>query len=200
MAQIFKLICSRLIKDNAPFVTRLPSFQNRLNIDFKNMMNKLNGEVGVAWMEAKDQRTSKVLIINSLNGIDAWIKTFDALSEKVSMDTIFYEKYSGYEIRELPVHRFPEKIFYPLISGFNTSYYTSAGKTLFIGEDLDELKKYLDDIDKEDTWGKSVAQNQYLESTSARIKRKLVYKYAPTLECVGNIFATTLEKICKGKS
>ena len=63
------------------------------------------------------------------------------------------------------MHRFPEKIFYPLISGFNTSYYTSAGKTIFIGEDLDELKRYLDDIDKEDTWGKSVAQNQYLEST-----------------------------------
>ena len=143
----------------------LAQLSKSLNIDFKSMMNNLTGEVGVAWMEAKGQRTSKILVINSLNGVGPWINTFNALSEKVSIDTIFYEKYSDYEIRELPVHRFPEKIFYPLISGFNTSYYTSAGKTIFVGEDLDELKRYLDDIDKEDTWGKSVAQNQYLEST-----------------------------------
>jgi len=143
----------------------LAQLSKSFNIDFKGMMSNLSGEVGVAWMEAKDQRTSKVLVINSLNGVGSWIKTFNALSEKVSIDTIFYEKYSDYEIRELPVHRFPEKIFYPLVSGFNTSYYTSAGNTIFIGEDLDELKRYLDDIDKEDTWGKSVAQNQYLEST-----------------------------------
>ena len=173
------MVVSYGISNGANFQTDLQSFNkgqraNRdtlaqlsksLNIDFKGMMNNLSGEVGVAWMEAKDQRTSKVLVINSLNGVSTWINTFNALSEKVSIDTIFYEKYSDYEIRELPVHRFPEKIFYPLISGFNTSYYTSAGKTIFIGEDLDELKRYLDDIDKEDTWGKSVAQNQYLEST-----------------------------------
>ena len=173
------MVVSYGVSNGANFQTDLQSFNKgrhairdtlaqlskSINIDFKNMMNKLNGEVGVAWMEAKNQRTTKVLVINSLNGVDAWIKTFDALSQKVSIDTIFYEKYSGYEIRELPLHRFPEKIFYPLISGFNTSYYTSAGNTIFIGEDLDELKRYLDDIDKEDTWGKSVAQNQYLEST-----------------------------------
>jgi hypothetical protein len=163
------------------------------------MLNNLSGEVGVAWMEAKDQRTSKILVINSLNGVGPWIKTFNALSEKVSIDTIFYEKYSDYEIRELPVYRFPEKIFYPLISGFNTSYYTSAGKTIFIGEDLDELKRYLDDIDKEDTWGNPWHRIN-IWSLHVGIKHKLVHQYATTLECVRNIFATTLEKICKGKS
>lgn len=136
-----------------------------LSVDFQKMMSNLSGEVGMIWMEAKGQRTSKVLVINSVNGVNNWINTFNALSEKVSMDTIFYEKYSDYEIRELPLYRFPEKIFYPLISGFNTSYYTSLGNTIFVGEDLNELKRYLDDIDREDTWGKSVAQNQYLEST-----------------------------------
>ncbi len=143
----------------------LNQLSKSLSIDFQKMMGTLSGEVGVVWLEAKGQGTSKVVVIDSHNGVDSWTNTFNALSQKVSIDTIFYEKYSGYEIRELPVHRFPEKLFYPLVSGFNTSYYTSVGKTIFIGEDLDELKRYLDDIDREDTWGKSVAQNQYLEST-----------------------------------
>lgn len=143
----------------------LAQLTKSLSVDFQSVTNNLSGEVGVVWLEAKGQRTSKVVVINSVNGVANWIETFNALSQKVSLDTIFYEKYSEYEIRELPIHRFPEKIFYPLISGFNTSYYTSFGNTLFIGEDLNELKRYLDDIDREDTWGKSVAQNQYLEST-----------------------------------
>jgi hypothetical protein len=142
----------------------LARLSKSVSTDFHKMMSSLSGEVGVVWMESK-QRTSKVVVINSSNGVDSWIKTFNALSEKVSIDTIFYEKYSDYEIRELPIHKFPEKIFHPLISGFNTSYYTSIGKTLFIGEDLGELKRYLQDIDREETWGKSVVRNQYLEST-----------------------------------
>lgn len=149
----------RVIRDT------LAQLSKSLSVDFQKMMSNLSGEVGVVWMEAKGQRTSKVLVINSVNGVTNWMNTFNALSEKVSMDTIFYEKYSDYEIRELPLYRFPEKIFYPLISGFNTSYYTSLGNTIFVGEDLNELKRYLEDIDREDTWGKSVAQNQYLEST-----------------------------------
>ena len=74
------------------------------------------------------------------------------------------------------------------------------GNTIFIGEDLDELKRYLDDIDKEDTWGKSVAQNQYLESTLLESNVSLVHQYTPDLERVGKFFATAMEKICKRKS
>ncbi|HZI25462.1 MAG TPA: hypothetical protein VFD46_10305, partial [Chryseolinea sp.] len=143
----------------------LAQLSKTLAVDFQKMMNTMSGEVGVAWMEGRRQQTTKILIINSTNGVAQWMNTFNTLSEKVSIDTIFFERYSDYEIRELPLHKFPDKIFYPLISGFNTSYYTSVGNTLFVGEDLNELKRYLDDIDREDTWGKSVVQNQYLEST-----------------------------------
>ena len=160
-------------RKDLPEATRVPrairdtlaQISKSLAVDIQKMVNNLAGEVGVVSLEARGGRLSNLLIINSLNGVDTWINTFNALSEKVSMDTVFFEKYSEYEIRELPLYRFPEKLFYPLISGFNTSYYTSMGTTLFVSEDLNELKRYLDDIDREETWGKSVVQNQYLEST-----------------------------------
>ena len=173
------MVVSYGISNGANFHLDLQSFNQRntalrdtlaqlsksLKVDFQKLTANLSGELGVCWMEAKGQSTSKILIINSSRGIDNWLKTFNALSQKVSLDTIFYEKYSDYEIRELPLYRFPEKIFWPLVSGFKTSYYASQGNTIFIGEDLEELKRYLEDIDREDTWGKSVAQNHYLEST-----------------------------------
>ncbi len=152
-------------KDNRAIIDTLAQISKSLSVDLQKMVSTLSGEVGVVTLEARGGRMSQTLIINSANGVDTWHETFNALSEKVSMDTVFYEKYSDYEIRELPLHRFPEKLFYPLVSGFNTSYYTRFGNTFFIGEDLDGLKRYLDDIDREETWGKSVAQNQYLETT-----------------------------------
>jgi len=59
----------------------------------------------------------------------------------------------------------PEKLLWPLVSGFNSSYYTKLGNSIIIGDDLEQLKRFLDDIDREETWGKSVAHNKYLEST-----------------------------------
>jgi hypothetical protein len=143
----------------------LAQLAKALNLDFDKLYGDLAGEVGVCWMESKDEATSKVMIIHSTKGIDHWLKTFNTLSDKLSVDTVFHEVYASYEIREVPIFRFPEKIFKPLVSGFDRSYYTSVGNTMLIGEDLEELKRFLDDIDKEETWGKSVAQNKFLEAT-----------------------------------
>lgn len=150
---------------NKPLQDTLKKISTTLQIDLGKLTNSLSGELGVCWMESKGQTMSKVLIINSPKSNDEWLTALNTLSQKLSIDTVFYEKFSDYEIRELPLYRFPEKLFWPLVSGFNTSYYTRLGDAIFIGENLEELKRFLEDIDREETWGKSVVQNQFLEST-----------------------------------
>ncbi len=96
---------------------------------------------------------------------DKWREALAQVAQKTSIDTIFAERFSEYDIREVPVYGFPEKLLWPLATGFSTSYYTFSGNTLIIAENLEELKDFLVDIDQEDTWGKSVAQNKFLETT-----------------------------------
>jgi hypothetical protein len=96
---------------------------------------------------------------------EEWVNAFNTIAQKTSVDTVFYERFSDYDLREIPLRAFPEKLFWPLLSGFSSSYYTTLGNTVIIGEDIDDLKNFLDDIDKEETWGKSVVQNQFLETT-----------------------------------
>ena len=143
----------------------LKKISTTMQVDLNKLTSSLSGELGVCWMESKGQMLSKILIINSSNSTEDWLTAMGTLSEKLSVDTVFYEKFSDYEIRELPLFRFPEKLFWPLVSGFNTSYYTHLGGTIIMGENLEELKRFLEDIDREETWGKSVTQNQFLEST-----------------------------------
>ncbi|MEJ7643462.1 MAG: hypothetical protein WKF87_02635 [Chryseolinea sp.] len=142
----------------------LKKISSAYNVNIENLTGSLGGELGLCWMESKGTKLSKVLIINSSNTAE-WMSTFNSISEKVSIDTVFFEKFSDYEIRELPLYRFPEKILWPLVTGFNTSYYTQSGNSIIVCDNLEELKRFLEDIDREETWGKSVAQNKFLEST-----------------------------------
>ena len=147
-----------------PSFDSLAKIADIYKVNLAELTGTITGEMGLCWLEAKANSLSKVLIINNSNP-DQWITTFNRLSEQVSIDTVFYEKYAEYEIRELPVFRLPEKLLWPLVSGFNSSYYTKLGNAIIIGDDLEQLKRFLDDIDREETWGKSVAHNKYLEST-----------------------------------
>jgi hypothetical protein len=94
-----------------------------------------------------------------------WLKTFNSLSERLSVDSVFREQYSDFEIREIPIYKFSEKLLFPLVSGFVQNYYTTIGKVIVVSDNLEALKNYLDDVNDEDTWGKSVVQNRFMEST-----------------------------------
>lgn len=149
---------------NRPGTDSLAKISDIYKVNLADLNATITGEMGICWLEAKANSLSKVLVVNTSDP-DQWITTFNKLSEQVSLDTVFYEKYADYEIRELPVFRLPEKLLWPFVSGFNSTYYTRLGNAIFIGEDVEYLKRFLDDIDREETWGKSVAHNKYLEST-----------------------------------
>ena len=142
----------------------LSQISKQTSVQLSSLYGKIKGEIGISYQESKGQTFSKVLLVQT-DDHETWIESLNTLSQKVSLDTVFFEKFSEFEIRELPIYRFPEKLFWPLLSGFNTSYYTSMGKTILFADDLEELKHFLEDIEKEDTWGKSVNQNHFLEST-----------------------------------
>jgi hypothetical protein len=142
----------------------LSQLSRSLDVNLRNLYASVDNEVGVCYVESGGQDLSKILIVET-ESAGEWMTTFNTMARKLSVDTVFFEPYSDYEIRQLPVFRFPEKIFAPFVLGFDETYYTAIGNTILIGEDLEELKSFLEDIDREETWGKSVLQNRFLEST-----------------------------------
>lgn len=160
-------------KDLAQFVSaRKPRQRDSLEllarnyaIDIENLYSKISDEVAICFMESRRQQTfSKVLLIET-SDVKPWLRGLNVLGERLSVDTVFFERYSQYEIREVPVHKFGEKLLWPFVQGFRHNYYTSIGNVVFIAEDIEELKNFLDDIEAEETWGRSVSQNRFLEAT-----------------------------------
>jgi hypothetical protein len=133
-------------------------------VNLESLYSTIGKEVGVCFVESKDEALSKVLLIETTN-TDQWIESLNKIAEKTSIDTIFVETYSDYEIREVPVPNLPEKLLWPLVTDFPNCFYTRSGNIILMAQNLEDLKNFLDDIDQESTWGKSVAQNKFLEST-----------------------------------
>jgi len=139
--------------------------KNLVSIDFDKLFSSFGNEMAICYQESKAKSFSKVILFETDKPAE-WLVVFDKLSKAVEKeDTIFYENYSGYEIREIEINSLPEKFFSPLASGFQQTYYTSIGNTILLAEHLEEIKQFVDDIDQEDVWGKSVSVNKFLEST-----------------------------------
>src|SRR5688572_26688244 len=121
--------------------------------------------MSLSYQESKNNTVSKIILFETEKP-EEWLQAFDQLSKAVEKeDTVFYEKYSTFEIREIEMNDLPGKLFSPLTSGFSQTYYTSIGNTIIMSEQLEEIKQFVDDIDQENVWGKSVSFNKFLEST-----------------------------------
>lgn len=134
-------------------------------IDFVKLFSSFGDEMALCYQESKTSSFSKVILFETEKPSE-WLNLFDRLSKAAEKeDTVFYENYSGYEIREIEINNLPGKLFSPITSGFSQTYYTSIGNTLVLSEQLEEIKQFVDDIDREDVWGKSVVFNKFLETT-----------------------------------
>ena len=162
----FSTSLQRFVSAHKPHLRdSLNKLSDGLRFDWQDLYSEIDDEIGVCMVEGMEsQRLARILMIETKKP-DLWIKHLDAISEKLSEDTVFYERFSNYIIREIPVRGFPEKLLWPLVEGFDHTFYASSGKVIFMGDNLEELKYFLEDIEHEDIWGKSVSKNQFLEST-----------------------------------
>jgi hypothetical protein len=150
---------SKLLSDSLSKLSALYKFS------VAGLYSSIKDEIAVSFFEGNKGNTVRKILLIRATDPEVWLKTFNSLSERLSADTVFREQYSNYEIREVPIYNFAEKLFSPLVSGFAQNYYSTIGKVVVMADNLEALKNYLDDVNDEEAWGKSVSQNRFMEST-----------------------------------
>ncbi len=119
-----------------------------------------SGEEGVI----TDIINDKMLMVD-VKGSGNWMQTLDKIATNTSIDTVFVEQFSVYSIKRIPVGGLVELIF-PILSKKHTElYYVQVGNAFMLSDDLRAVKLILEDFDQENTWGKSIEKNRFLEST-----------------------------------
>jgi hypothetical protein len=140
------------------------SLQSATRLNLKELFVSVEGELAQCNIEGRGG-FDKILLFK-VKEKKLWMDALTAVSTLTeSEDTVFFERYSEYEIKEIEAKNFSKIIFGGLVDGFKTSYYTTIGNAFILSNNLEQLKGYLDDIDREEVWGKSVLFNKFLEST-----------------------------------
>ncbi|MEP1032108.1 DUF3352 domain-containing protein [Ekhidna sp.] len=150
--------------------TKIKVYQDSLKalFDFNadQVFDLIDNEIGIANLESPRSRDQQKLLILEVKDRDESLSFFSQLTERVALarnDSVYRESYSENEIRFLPIGEFPSTILGSLAEGFEQCFYIGYRNYLIFSNDLQELKNLIFSIQNEDTWGKSISMNNFLE-------------------------------------
>jgi hypothetical protein len=107
---------------------------------------------------------------------------------------LLYEIYGDKIIKKLNSPDFPSVILGDAFTGFESSYYTSIDDYVVIGNSFDVIKMMMNDLEEENTWGKSLNFVRFFEN----IQKKANLSYFINFSNVWNSFYGSLNDSWKG--
>lgn len=154
-----------LVKING--ITSIDSLEHemlRLSVSIESLRKAVGNQFANCYLNENDQ----VVNILKLNEEAGRISVFDELSSKLAnqrKDSLYIENYAGYQIKLVDYKNFLYQLLYPLALPAEQTFFVQVGQYLILSENVELIKFFIDDMDTEDTWGKSVEWNKFLSTT-----------------------------------
>lgn len=145
------------------------SLKTLYDFNADQVFDLIDNEIGIAKLESPRARDQQKLLFLEVKNREESLNFFSQLTERVALarnDSVYIESYSENEIRFLPVSEFPSTILGNLAEGFEQCFYLGYRNYLIFSNDLQVLKNLIASIQNEDTWGKSIGMNNFLERTN----------------------------------
>jgi hypothetical protein len=137
--------------------------------DFRDFHQFMSGENAQVLLNSSQKLVeNKKLVFIKMKDKNEGLNKFNKLSEEAArlmQDTLYYEFYAENEIRELVIEEFPYYLLGKNFEGFSHTFFTSIDDVMIISNDIQSLKELILDMETENTWGKSIKENQFIEST-----------------------------------
>ena len=145
------------------------SLKKEFDLDASQVLDLIDEEVGILELEPGSSRENQKMCIFEVKDTGEALKFFNQVTERVARakgDSVYAEAYSENEIRYLPIRSFPEAILGDLGSGFYECFYINYRNFLIFSNNLQALKSLISAVRNEDTWGKSLRMNTFLQQTN----------------------------------
>lgn len=151
-------------------VSSKEQFQRSLKFDQKYDLNLgwIEGEAANAILETPNKDRADQLVFIGTNDIDLAINEMILFAERISQDSgdsIYREMYAERPILQISISEFPALIMGNYFTGFENSFVSTYQDYLVVGNSMQVVKHFLNELEAENNWGKSVRQNNFLENT-----------------------------------
>lgn len=150
--------------------TNKDQFQRFLEFEEKYdlSLDWITGEAACAILETPNKSVPDKLVFIGISDKDLVFNELSDFARKLGEeegDTLYLEIYDDRPIVQLPYSEFPALLMGDLFSGFENSFITIYEDYLVLGNSMQNLKYFLNAINDEANWGKSIRQNVLLENT-----------------------------------
>ncbi|MEM6641995.1 MAG: hypothetical protein AAF616_03365 [Bacteroidota bacterium] len=163
----------------------------RKTYDFRaeQVLDLIDEEIGILQVESGALSEERRLCILETKNIDAALDFFNELTGRIVRsrgDTIYSETYSENEIRYLPIRNFPQTFLGDIAGDFAQCFYINHRNYLIFSNNLQELKSVIASIQEEETWGKSLGVNAFLEEVNKTANLSLYVNIPRSLGLIKN--------------
>ncbi len=133
------------------------------------LVEELGTNVALArWRSPGEEIPERLLYIELKNWEESaakWKAVAQAMSENAG-DSLYQETFGDHTITLLPYEGLPEAFFGKEFKGFDESFYVQLGNYLVLGSSIQGIKSLLLDVERDNTWRKSVPMYQFLEKAN----------------------------------
>lgn len=155
------------LRSSEPEIKKLQdSLRKAFDFNADQVLDLVDEEIGIIGLESTSPRDEKNLTILEVKDTQDAINFFQQLTERVAIsrgDSVYTESYSENEIKFLPIKDFPQTFLGAMAGAYEQCFYLSHRNYIIFSNDLPELKNLVTSIQNEDTWGKSLRMNEFLE-------------------------------------
>ena len=154
-------------KYDAQFLTQRAKFEKENDFQFADLYQWLGSEVAIASLQSFSNSESSELVYVKFKDENEALKDLNKFAEtlaKVNNDTVYTEQFSLYNIKELDVSEFPQYAFGPAFKGFDECFFSFIDDYIVFGSNIQAIKSLITDIENENTWGRSVSFNKFIDS------------------------------------
>jgi len=170
-------VANYLSRNHAQLVQRRQQAATKYHANFEGMYSWFGGELGLLTLESVDvANPDRILLVRTRDRNQA-LNELNKVAEAASMlagDTLYRETFAGNDITQLYIPQFPELLLGPAFGGFEQSFYMVLDDFVVIGNGIQAIKRMLGDIASDNTWGRSVMHNEFLENSLSEANYSLM--------------------------
>ncbi|WP_154852494.1 hypothetical protein [Cyclobacterium xiamenense] len=136
------------------------------SLEIQNFRRTITGQTVLVIEEGLLEESPRQLLILGTNDPFGSLEHLNSFSLAVNQNdstTVFRDYYRGTEVVLLDLEEFPAHLFSGNFTGFSKTYFAAVNGQLVFANSLRTLRNLLDDVYQDNTWGKSIWQQEHLK-------------------------------------
>lgn len=139
------------------------------NLIEKGFLENVRGQLAYLMLETVGNEPQDRVLLIQTEKVEKQIqllKEFNLGLEKIDLSLIPVDYYQNQEIFMISESDFPAHLFEGKFMGFGDTYITGMENMLVFASSSKSMKIFLDDVYSDNTWGKSIAQQRFVQGVS----------------------------------